>query len=84
MRSHRFIHSFLYLTIQRVAKESNVKKNNDVFKFLFVLVIDWHHRAQVNFDEKILFGKITHHLDSEIRNILVKGHVWEQGFLIPF
>ena len=28
------------------------------------------YQSKVNFDENILFGKITHHLDQEIRKML--------------
>ena len=31
------------------------------------------HRSKTNLDEIILFGKITHHLDLEIREMLEKG-----------
>ena len=31
------------------------------------------YQSKANLDEKILFGKITDHLDSEIRKILVNG-----------
>ena len=31
------------------------------------------YQSKVNIYEEILFGKITHHLDSEIRKMLVKG-----------
>ena len=34
--------------------------------------------SKADLDEKILFGKITHHLDLEIRKMLLKG------FRIPF
>ena len=30
-------------------------------------------------DEKILFGKITHHLDQEIRRMLVTGVFWNEN-----
>ena len=45
------------------------------------ILID-HLRA--NLDEKILFCKITHHLELEIRKMPVKGMVWEQDFYIQF
>ena len=31
------------------------------------------YQLKANLDEKILFGKITHHLDPEIRKMLVNG-----------
>ena len=31
------------------------------------------YQAQADLDEKILFGKITHHLGPEVRNMLVNG-----------
>ena len=39
MRSHRFVDSLLYLTIQQVSKKENPKKQL-LFTFLFVLFID--------------------------------------------
>ena len=43
------------------------------------------HRVNTVLDEKILFGKITNHVDPEVRKVLVnKGHVLERGFHIPF
>ena len=35
-------------------------------------------------DEKILFGKISHHLDSEIRKNNGKRHVFERKFHFLF
>ena len=37
-----------------------------------------------NLNEKIFFGKITHHLGQEIRKMQVKEHDWEREFHIPF
>ena len=34
-------------------------------------ILIFHSKAKL--DEKILVGKITHHLDREVRKILVKG-----------
>ena len=31
------------------------------------------HYSKTELDEKVLFGKSTHHLDPEIRKILVRG-----------
>ena len=31
------------------------------------------NKSKANLDDKILFGKITHRLDPEIRKMLVKG-----------
>ena len=31
------------------------------------------YQSKANLDEKILFGKITRHLDPEIRKMLVRG-----------
>ena len=31
------------------------------------------YRSKANLDKKILFGKITHHLDPEMRKMLVNG-----------
>ena len=31
------------------------------------------YQSKANLNEKILFGKITHHLDAKIRNMLVGG-----------
>ena len=42
------------------------------------------YQSKVNLDEKILSGKITHHLDPEIRNNGGKGHVLQQQFCILF
>ena len=33
-------------------------------------------QSKTNFDESILFGKITRHLDPEIRKMLEQGYVW--------
>ena len=40
------------------------------------------HQSKANLDEKILFVKITHQLDPEIRKML--ANVWDRGFHIPF
>ena len=42
------------------------------------------YKSKAKFDDKILFDKITHHLDFEVRKVLVtgKGHVWERRFHI--
>ena len=32
------------------------------------------YQSKANLDEKILFGRITHHLDPEIREMLVNGN----------
>ena len=42
------------------------------------------YQSKDNLDAEILFGKIAYGLDPEIREILVKLHIWEQGFLIQF
>ena len=31
------------------------------------------YQSKANLDKKIFFGKVTHHLDPEIRNMLVRG-----------
>ena len=42
------------------------------------------YQLKANLDEKFLFGKITHHLDPEIRELLVKGHIWDKELHILF
>ena len=41
------------------------------------------YQSKANADEKVLFGKITHILDPEIRKML-ETEVLERGFHIPF
>ena len=33
--------------------------------------------SKANLHVKILLGRITHHLDPEIREMSLKGHIWE-------
>ena len=44
------------------------------------------YQSKANIGEKILLGKITHHLDPEIRKYARKSYeaCLEQRFLIPF
>ena len=42
------------------------------------------YQSKANLDAKNLFRKITYHFDPEIRKMLVRGHLSEQGFHIPF
>ena len=44
------------------------------------------NQSKTNLDEKILFSKITHHLDHEIRKMLAKGFripFWFMIYLLP-
>ena len=36
------------------------------------------YQSKANLDEKILFGKITHHLDLEIKKVMVNGKFWNK------
>ena len=36
------------------------------------------YQSKANLDEKILFDKSTHHLDPEIRKMLVNGMLWNK------
>ena len=38
------------------------------------------YQSKANLDHKILFVKITHHLDLEIRKMPVRGFLWESNF----
>ena len=42
------------------------------------------YHSKANLDEKTLFGKITHHLGSEIWAIKVRSMFWEHGLQILF
>ena len=37
------------------------------------------YQSKANLDEKILFGKVTHHLEAEIRKMLVMASVGTRG-----
>ena len=52
-----------------------VKGTGPIFKTQTLI-----YRSKSNLDEKILFGKITDHLDPEIWKMVIR----EQGFHIPF
>ena len=45
-----------------------IKSMRPIFKTEMLI-----YQSKANLDEKILFGKITHHLDPEIRKMLVNG-----------
>ena len=45
-----------------------IKSLRPIFKTEMVI-----NQSKANLDEKILFGKITHHLDPEIRKMQVRG-----------
>ena len=47
MRSHKFINSLLYLTIQLLEKESRANENNGGIRCFFVLFIDKRYIPQV-------------------------------------
>ena len=36
-------------------------------------------QSKANLDERILFGKITHHLDSDIKKLMVQGMFWNKN-----
>ena len=40
------------------------------------------YQSKANLDEKILFGKITHHLDPEIRTMSVRSLYGNQEFFM--
>ena len=42
------------------------------------------YQSKANLDEKILFDKITHHLDLKIRKMPVRGLNGNQIFYVPF
>ena len=42
------------------------------------------YQSKANLDEKILFDKITHHLDPEIRKMPVRRSYWNRIFHVPF
>ena len=42
------------------------------------------YQSKANLDEKILFDKITHQLDPEIRKMPVRGLYGNQIFQVPF
>ena len=50
---------------------SEIKSMRSIFKIEILI-----HQSKANLDEKILFGKITHHLDPEIGKMLVRGMHW--------
>ena len=56
-----------------------IKSIGPIFKteFLFYL-------SKANLDEKILFDKITHHLDLKIRKMPVRGLYLNRIFHVPF
>ena len=37
------------------------------------------YQSKANVNKKILFDRITHHLDSEIRKNACKGFIWESN-----
>ena len=50
-----------------------------IFKSEFLI-----YQSKANLDEKILFGKVTHHLDLEIRKLPVRGLYGNRIFHVPF
>ena len=42
------------------------------------------YESKANLNENILFGKITHHLDSLMRQMLLRGMFGNEGYYIPF
>ena len=42
------------------------------------------YQSKANLDEKILFDKITHHLNPEIRKMLVRGLYGNRILHVPF
>ena len=41
-------------------------------------------QSKTSLHEKILFGKITHYLDPEIRKMLIKGMFWNKHSTLHF
>ena len=56
-----------------------VKSMGPIFKTELLI-----YQSKANLDEKILFEKITHHLDLEIRKIPVRGLYVNRIFNVPF
>ena len=56
-----------------------VKRIGPIFKTELLIC-----QSKANLDEKILFDKITHHLDLEIRKMPVRGLYGNRIFDVPF
>ena len=56
-----------------------IKSMGPIFKTELLI-----YQSQANLDEKLLFDKITHHLDIEIRKMPVRGLYGNQIFHVPF
>ena len=76
---------FYLSTIYRVSRKSStrlmgceIKSMRPIFKTEMLI-----YQSKANLDEKILFAKITRHLDPEIRKMLIRSMLGDKGFHNP-